>query len=173
MEKENKICIKCGSDDFIPNGKYTRCQPCLIEQRAKRYKARKKEFDLRNSKYLKEHPEKRKQYSKKWRDNNKEKGLQAKRAWAKKNRGRVREYCANRRARLRGATPPWADREEMKYIHQLASERGLVVDHIVPLVSDLVCGLNTPDNLRCITPELNTFKGNRYWADMPEEFKCF
>jgi len=95
-------------------------------------------------------------------------GLKAQRLWQEANRGKVREYCANRRVKLSKATAGWANREEMAYIHQLAFERGLVVDHIVPINSTLVCGLNVQDNLRCITNELNIRKSNKYWPDMPK-----
>ena len=119
-------------------------------------------------------------YRKKYYGENKEKireqsresyrnvGLETQRAWQEENRGKVREYCQFRRALLKTATPEWADREEMRYIHQLAADRGLVVDHIVPLNSPYVCGLNIPANLRCITEALNLHKGNRYWPDMPK-----
>lgn len=62
-----------------------------------------------------------------------------------------------RRARRRGATPPWvteAMKLEMKSIHQLAvsmtKEIGqrVDVDHIVPLDGKIVCGLHVPWNLR-------------------------
>ena len=171
MEKENKTCKKCGSQDFVPNGKYTRCNPCHVKQRSSRYKSRKDEFDIMNNKWVQENKEKSRDIKNKWRSENKEKQTAASKAWKADNKGRVREYCANRRASLKNATPRWADREEMKYIHKLAAERNLVVDHIVPLNSNFVCGLNTPDNLRCITKELNAYKGNRYWPDMTRKGK--
>lgn len=85
--------------------------------------------------------------------------------WANRNRGRVNAHTAARRAAKIQATPSWADKEEIAYIYTLAKERGLVVDHIVPLNHPLVCGLHVQDNLRCITPELNGRKGNFYFPD--------
>ena len=78
---------------------------------------------------------------------------------------------AERRAKQRQAIPSWYDVKEVSYIYKLSRERGLVVDHIVPLVSDKVCGLHTQDNLRCISRELNSYKQNRYWSDMAKEEK--
>lgn len=164
-----RICVKCGESDWIPNGKtYLRCRPCLQQQRRSRYSDNKEEILAKNKEWHAANPKSLKASKKKWRDNNPDKQKEAKRLWCEKNRGKVREYCANRRAKLKQATPAWADRKEMQYIHQLASDRGLVVDHMVPLNSDLVCGLNTPDNLRCITEALNAKKGNFYWPDMAQ-----
>lgn len=173
MQIKNKVCVKCGSGDFIQNGKYTRCKPCLQVQRRARYSKRKEEFDSINKEWAKKNPEKVKRIKKKWRDSNPEKCQEMKKVWMEQNRGKVREYCAHRRVTLRKATPRWASRKGMQYIHSLAVERGLVVDHIVPINSDIVCGLNTPDNLRCIPETLNSFKGNRYWENMPDETNKF
>lgn len=80
------------------------------------------------------------------------------------------EWAAHRRTIRRtveqAANVAWASKEEIKYIYTLAKERGLVVDHIVPLNHADVCGLHVEDNLRCIPASLNLFKSNRYWPDM-------
>jgi hypothetical protein len=39
---------------------------------------------------------------------------------------------------------------------------GLVVDHIVPLMSQHVCGLNVPWNMQWLTPEESTFKNHSF-----------
>ncbi|HEX4608225.1 MAG TPA: hypothetical protein VH092_08465 [Urbifossiella sp.] len=62
---------------------------------------------------------------------------------------------------------PWADLDAIKSIYQDANRLGLTVDHIVPLVSKLVCGLHCEANLQLITFEENLRKSNRFWPDMP------
>lgn len=86
----------------------------------------------------------------KWRRNNRDKWLPLHSA-----------QQAKRRATKKQAVPKWFDAEEVKYIYKLAQERGLEVDHIVPLKNDLVCGLHVQDNLRCIPKELNMWKSNK------------
>lgn len=108
--------------------------------------------------------------SAKWKRNNREAALAHQRQ-SNKNRTKQRRIeCNLRRKRVKQATPAWADKQEIKYIYELAQERNLVVDHIVPLNHELVCGLHVQDNLRCITPELNGWKSNRFNQDFLSSF---
>ena len=75
-----------------------------------------------------------------------------------------------RRRKHRDATPPWISREqktEMRQLYQTAitlsrtTGEAYVVDHIVPLRSEVVCGLHVPWNLRVITREENLKKSNK------------
>lgn len=100
------------------------------------------------------------------RTNNRKKDYDTK--YKRLNRDKYNMLEAKRRVRCIKATPEWCDKVEVEYIYSLAAKKGWAVDHIVPLNSGLVCGLNVQDNLRVIPAELNSYKGNRYWPDMPD-----
>lgn len=110
------------------------------------------------------------EYMRDWRERRKEHRKKYTKIYRIENKEKINFLNRKRYSEKRNAVPRWADPEEIQYIYSLATEKGLVVDHIVPLNSPYVCGLHTGDNLRCISNKLNVHKGNRYWPDMPEEF---
>ena len=81
-----------------------------------------------------------------------------------------------RKRRHRNATPPWITKEQKLQIRQMyiqaqkltkmTGER-YVVDHIIPLINDAVCGLHVPWNLRVMTQEENLKKSNKL-LDTPQ-----
>ena len=100
-----------------------------------------------------------KEYHKKWRNENPSKIL----AW-------VHKYQS---AKLQ-ATPIWADFDAILKIYEMAQsmrDSGVPceVDHIIPLRSNLVCGLHVESNLQIVNPMTNNKKGNRWWPNMPED----
>lgn len=82
---------------------------------------------------------------------------------------------AYRKAMKLQATPSWAEAAHIEAIYaeakRLSVETGIPheVDHIVPLISPLVCGLHVPANLRPLPQFDNRSKGNRYWPGHPYE----
>ncbi len=78
------------------------------------------------------------------------------------------------------AWPEWcAEHKGFKTIDTIAKIRranGEKVhkDHIVPICSDIVCGLHVPWNLEIIGDKENMSKSNTFWPDMPfEQMKLF
>ena len=67
-----------------------------------------------------------------------------------------------RRKRQKQATPPWLTKEQRVSMHRFRLNRppGMSVDHIVPIQSDIVCGLHVPWNLQYIPIKQNKQKGN-------------
>lgn len=69
--------------------------------------------------------------------------------------------------------PAWANKFFIEEIYELARRRTEItgfpwhVDHIVPLKSELVCGLHVQSNLRVIPAVENHKKKNYFWPDMP------
>jgi len=76
-----------------------------------------------------------------------------------------------RRRRLKDASPPWLTKEDKHRIRMiyatalsLTKDTGIryEVDHVIPIVSDLVCGLHVPWNLKVITKTENLSKSNDF-----------
>ena len=81
-----------------------------------------------------------------------------------------------RKRRHRAATPRWVGPEEKKAIRQLYLEAQrltkltgvrYVVDHIYPLINDVVCGLHTLKNLQIMTQDENLRKSNKILDSLP------
>lgn len=102
-----------------------------------------------------------------WQNNNRTKMRKASNNWKKNNKDKWYAYMAYRRASKLQAVPKWADSEIIKDMYTEASYMQMEVDHIVPLISPLVCGLHVEHNLQLLTPLANATKGNRSWPDMP------
>lgn len=151
-----KTCTKCNIEKDInhfpknissKDGRKSRCKSCVNKDT--------KQYDQKNR-------ETRKEYNKKY-------GKQ----YQQDNAGICNAKTAKRKAAKLNATPKWIELDLINQMYidcKLISEMtGILhhVDHIVPLQSDIVCGLHCFDNLRIISATENTSKGNRYWPDMP------
>lgn len=106
----------------------------------------------------------------KWRDENRERHRAYNRRWINENPDKANAATASRRARIREATPPWADIPAIKafYRHaaRLTRQRGTPyeVDHIIPLAGKMISGLHVHNNLRVVPKAVNRSKGNRWHA---------
>ena len=92
-------------------------------------------------------------------------------AWKANNQVQVLADNKVRRRKHRQATPPWLTRKqktEIRQLYQIAitmtrtTGEQYVVDHIVPLRGESVCGLHVPWNLRVVTREENLTKSNKH-----------
>lgn len=87
--------------------------------------------------------------------------------WQRNRKDLVNAAVAKRKAIKKQAVPKWADLNVIKEVYIEAKYMQMHVDHIVPLLSPLVCGLHVWDNLQLLDARTNISKGNRVWPDMP------
>jgi len=93
--------------------------------------------------------------------------LQYNKLWRQDNPALVQHYNVTRRATILQAKVSWIDENVVQQIYDesvtLTSSTGIQhhVDHIIPLVHNLVCGLHWEGNLQVLTATENQSKGNK------------
>lgn len=146
-----------------------------------KYKALQRAFYLKNIDARKKYsaawrianPKKMSAMLKKWLKENPHRRREIANNWRKNNQDKVNAVYARRRAAKLRAVPAWANNFFIQEAYSLARLRTKMlgypwhVDHIVPLMSPIVCGLHVHDNLRVIPGSINQSKNNRHWPDMP------
>jgi hypothetical protein len=166
-------------------GVHSKCKVCLTEysnnwklsnrdklkKNQQRYCNKNKEkVKEQKKRYLINNCEKRKESVRKYYLKNKSAISEKERKLRHKNLDRYRAYCSLRRSIKIKATPVWITKEQLKLINNIYKEaRNLElkmnekfhVDHIVPLNSDIVCGLHVPWNLQILKASDNMKKGNK------------
>ena len=84
--------------------------------------------------------------------------------WKKLNAAKVKAYGSKRKTLMRHSRPLWLDIESLILIYtDVPPEEN--VDHEIPLVHPLVCGLHVPWNLKRIPSLLNKRKSNYFNPD--------
>jgi len=95
------------------------------------------------------------------------------RKWRRANLAKCAALSSAHHAGKLQATPAWANQGYIEDVYRKAAiftkRDGTPwhVDHIVPLMSKVVCGLHCEDNLQTLPGVDNQHKGNRSWPDMP------
>jgi hypothetical protein len=111
--------------------------------------------------------------ARRWAAANRAKMLAYHAAYVKRNRNKHTARTALYRAMARNAVPAWADLEAMQVVYDRCAQMRQAdgqdwhVDHIVPMKSDIVCGLHVENNLAVVLGADNRAKSNRHWPDMP------
>jgi hypothetical protein len=167
----------CKHGHIAPRKTKGACVECLkaewaqaAETRAEYFREYNKREDVKDSKNA-------------WYQENREQVIQAaatrpaallkeyRNTWKANNKTQVLADNKVRRRKHRDATPSWLTRKQKSEIRQLyqiaitmtqTTGEQYVVDHIVPLRGDSVCGLHVPWNLRVITREENLRKSNKH-----------
>lgn len=188
-----KSCTKCGEvksfaefskDKYRKDGYCVRCKSCRRQHyldNAEKESIRQMQYWHNNREryretsraYYESHKSEYRDRARKWYEANKDVVLQNCQNWREKNRERVAGYTRERRRKQEMATPSWVNMERVESFYasalMLTAESGIkyCVDHIVPIVSDYVCGLHCEDNLQIMTVSENAEKSNLHWPDMP------
>ncbi len=171
-----RICSKCeeahpveffNKDRTRPDGLYPQCKNCsrascrrVFRKYHNRHLEMKREWKAEN-------PEKHAEINKLWVVENREKSRAYTRKWQLSNPEATKRHSREYFARLRQATPPWADRELLALLKREINAAGLEVDHIHPLKGENLCGLNVPWNIQALTAAENAHKYNRLLEGHP------
>lgn len=83
--------------------------------------------------------------------------------WAKNNKGKVTAYAVAYKLAKKQAAPKWLSFEQLNQIKEFYVNRpeGYHVDHIIPINGKIVCGLHVPWNLQYLTIKENIVKSNK------------
>jgi hypothetical protein len=165
------------------NSEYSKA---YYEKNTEKVKAKHAEWRADNADHLKQKERKRYEANpeaswdkfRRWREANPERvrelNLQKSTRWRLANPDKRCAMETRRRTQMMRAYPAWADDELIAEVYALARLRTELtgisweVDHIVPLNSDLVCGLHWEGNLQVIPAAANLAKSNDWWPDMPD-----
>lgn len=155
LRKTKGACVECLKEDWTRDNARRAQLPKSAAGRAagRRYYERNKE--LVKAAAGSRTPELKRQYRNAWKVRNPEAVQASANAWKR---------------RARHAMPKWLTpqhKEQIRALYlaarRLTKDTGIkhVVDHIVPLRSELVCGLHVPWNLQILTHIENCSKSNR------------
>lgn len=158
LRKTKGACIECVKEDWVKDNEKRSLKP-----KSEASKAAGRRYYERNKEVVKARANAR----------SPEERYRHKYAYKIKNPELYKALVSVRRRKHRKATPKWitasqklAMRElylQAQNLTKLTGER-YVVDHIVPLINEAVCGLHVPWNLRVITQEENLNKSNKLLA---------
>lgn len=155
LRKVKGVCVECMKEDWAVDNAKRSLKPKTeaAKEASKRYYKKNREAVIARAAH---------------RPANEKRSYQAK--YKKNNIDKTLADNNVRKRRHREATPKWITAEERtamrtmymraRQLTKLTGER-YVVDHIVPLRGESVCGLHVPWNLRVITQEENLVKSNK------------
>jgi hypothetical protein len=181
-----KVCTKCRElkslalyykDARASDGRHSGCIEChkkLLRANALENRAGAR---ARTARYRKKNPDAGRVALYEWRKKNPDRMRSINARYSERHpeqrRANVHRSTAKRKAQKLRAMPTWADQGAINEVYKMAriatrtTGQRHHVDHIVPLISKIVCGLHVHANLQILSESENTSKSNRFWPDMP------
>lgn len=101
------------------------------------------------------------------------------RKWRSVNKDKIRKNSAINRKNVRKAKPIWFDEWHnfvFECAYEVSSARSRItgfkwhVDHMIPLLSKVACGLHVAENIQVIPARINQSKQNRFILTEPLEW---
>lgn len=124
------------------------------------YNDKKEHYSSARKIYYHKNKDKILQKNKKWYHNNKDRVKELNKKHKQENKHLARHNKVKRRVIEKQALPKWANLTKIKEIYKNCP-KGMVVDHIIPLNSNFVCGFHVETNLQYLTPKENSIKSNK------------
>lgn len=81
--------------------------------------------------------------------------------WKKINKKGYNAYLASCKKKISRATPKWANKQTIAQVYK-ECPNGCQVDHIIPIISEFVSGLNVAWNLQYLSAFDNNSKNNKF-----------
>ena len=162
LRKTKGSCVECIKEDWVIDNERRKEKPKTEAAKAagRRYYEKNREMVIARA--AARPPEERRRNRSEYKD---------------RNVDIVRADTSVRKRRHREATPTWLTKDERLKMRELylqarkltsiTGER-YVVDHIIPLRGEEVCGLHVPWNLKVITQEENLRKSNKMIDPNPD-----
>lgn len=175
---KDKLTTHCASCFSVYHAQYRDTNKERLKQYDKEYAAKNSKLaTARTQQWMKDNPERKKQMDRAnyeqrkaegrvqtFNDEQRERNKERSKRWRELNMGKVNAQIAKRRATALRATPTWAEHEQITALYEqarhLTETTGVdhQVDHIVPLNSEMVCGLHCIVNLQILTADANNRK---------------
>jgi 5-methylcytosine-specific restriction endonuclease McrA len=158
LRKTKGVCVECMKEDWVIDNEKRKSKPKSEAAKKAGRKYYEKNKDVVKARAIARPIEEKMVHKKNYKQANPE---------------LYKALTSVRKRRHREATPKWVTAEQklaMRALYLQAQEltritkERYVVDHIIPLISDEVCGLHVPWNLRVITQEENLQKSNKLLA---------
>lgn len=156
-----KACVNNHlSKRYVSNG---HCHTCHKNDVDARYELKKEEYLKVSNEHYHKNKEKYKKTRHQYYLDNTESILERNNRWKRNNKPKRASDAAKRRAIKKQAIPIWADLKAIEAMY-LSCPKGYHVDHIIPLVSKVICGLHVENNLQHLSASENMSKHNNFKA---------